>query len=59
MGPALALEHFEHRDFIGAQRVTLDRLQMLHLQPAFAGCIIRRVGWFAHIEFYHELGTIA
>jgi hypothetical protein len=30
--PALALEHLEHGDFAGGQRVALNRLQMLHFE---------------------------
>ncbi len=36
MRPALALEHFEHRDFVVRQRIAFDELQMLRFEPRLA-----------------------
>ena len=37
MRPRLALEHLEHRDVLGVERVVLDLLQMHGDEPPFAG----------------------
>ncbi len=40
MTPSLAFEHLEHRDLFGGQGITLDGLQMLNFEAAFARGLI-------------------
>ena len=45
VAPSLALEHFEHGDFIGGQGIAFDDLQMFHFEPALTREFINGRSW--------------